>query len=403
MYYTRHNESANIFHMWTALMLLSVAVNRNCWMSLAYYNCYPNLYALFIGPSGVGKSSASSIGIELMMETSVCRNIYRDAITPPALLTYMSQSGSQVTFEMGGKMHTKTPLFVYAPELATLLSQRGSLKEMTSLLTELFNKQGDHEDTTLARTSIKIIKPIVSFLGCCPPGWVEEELPTATLRNGFLGRMCCVKANAKRFNNPEPRFTIDDLRLKEELKSDLEKISSVYGEMAFSDEAHEYWITWYNDQPLDFSNLDDSVEGFTARKPQFIQRIAMLLTLSGGNKKEIPLKNLIKAVEIIEECQVFNESLAIQEKVSQLAEYVVGAIARYQIRTNGPIPRATLMSHVSKKVNVKMLADIVEQLYTEGRIKVKDGKEYSVVKKTDLRRFEGTIRRKKEKKEEDEE
>lgn len=369
LYYTRHDESPEIFHLWTALTVLSVAVNRNCWMSRAYYNCYPNLYVLFVGPSGVGKSSASGIGVELMRETSVCQNVFRDAITPPALLAFMSLPGSVVTYEIDGKFYMKTPLFIFASELGNLLTQRGSVKELTSLLTELFNKQGDHEDTTNVRGVIKIVKPIVTFMGCCPPKWIEEELPTSTLRSGFLGRMLVARADGKRFHNPEPRFTKEDERLRASLQSDLERISSLYGEMVFDDKTHKEWEGWYKKQPLDLTHLDDEVEGFAARKPQFVQRLSMLLTISKSNERVVRIEEFRRAVEMVEQCQSFNETLAIQDKVSQLCEYVVGIIARHRIRTDrNTISRTELMQLVSRRMNAKMLSEVMDQLVLEGRI-----------------------------------
>ena len=117
--FTRHDEAPERFHRWTAIMVLSAAVNRNCWMDRGYYKTFPNLYILFVGPSGVGKSSSSGIGVELIRESTLKLNIYKDSITPPALIDFMSRA--VINMEVEGKVIQKTPLLLYASELGNLL------------------------------------------------------------------------------------------------------------------------------------------------------------------------------------------------------------------------------------------------------------------------------------------
>ena len=363
MHYTRHDESPERFHLWTAISVLSAAVNRNCWMTRGYYKCFPNTYILFIGPSGVGKSSSASIGFSLLQESNIPVHVYKDSITPPALLTFMS-SGNLFQ-EIDGRLIEKTPVLIFASELGNLISQRAGVRELTLLLTELFNKQGDHEDTTISRSKIIIKKPIISFLGCCFPMWIEEELPSSSLRSGFLGRMLVVNETKKRFSNPDVILDSEDKLLRQKLIDDLNVISTLYGEIKFTSDAHDMWVKWYNTLPTDLSNVELDVEGFTSRKAQFVQRVAMLRSISRGNDLLINSEDLLFGVSLINDCEKSLGKFGIKDKTYKNTELV---LRRISSRPGKRIAYKTLMTSTSKYMNKKMLEEALDQLRSSGII-----------------------------------
>lgn len=163
--FTRHEESPEMFHLWTGLTLLATIINRNVWMPRNYKKCYPNLYVLFTGPSGVGKSSAAEIGVNLLEEINKCPPIFRDSITTPALLSRMAEA--KVEEVRDGKTIIKTPILIYASELGNLLTPRTGVRELALLLTELFTKEGTHHDSTMGRGSVEVVNPNVTALLCC--------------------------------------------------------------------------------------------------------------------------------------------------------------------------------------------------------------------------------------------
>lgn len=368
IYFTRFHEAQEQFHKWTALTVLSSAVNRNCWMDAGYFKVFPNLYVLFIGPSGVGKSSSSGLGIELLQSTSLKLNIYKDSITSAALLKFMSESPIQMEIE--GKRVLKTPTLLYASELGNLLSLRTGAEELTLLLTELFNKTGDHEDRTNSRGNIKIVKPCLNFHGCCFPGWIDERLPSISLRSGFFGRMLTIRASSKRHHAPTTILGENDLILRDQLIADLEVVGALYGEMVWEKEAKVVWQKWYNSQPLDFEALSDhiEVEGFIARKPQFVQRLAMLSSISRKDSDLIiTIKDLEFALIMIKECEIVAKSLGVQTQDSRGMEALKRSIRKLCITKDTlEIDLRDVMMRVSKHMNKKKLMEYIEQLHLEG-------------------------------------
>lgn len=369
IHYTRFHEAQEQFHRWTALTVLSTAVNRNCWMDAGYHKVFPNLYVLFVGPSGVGKSSSSGVGIEILQSTSLKLNVYKDSITSAALLKYMSESA--IRMEIEGKVVHKTPTLLYASELGNLLSIRTGARELTLLLTELFNKSGDHEDRTNSRGNIKIVKPCLNFHGCCFPGWIDEELPSMSLRSGFFGRMLVVRADSLRHKEGgENRLTEEDVTLKEKLVEDLEIIGALYGQLVWSSAAKHEWLEWYKTQPMDFSNTSETieVEGFIARKAQFIQRLAMLSAVSRDNPKLIVTSaDLVFGRKLVKECEESARSLGTRSESFRNIERLKRDIQAICSKVGGKeIDLSSLMQRVSWYMDKKKLEEAIDQLHLEG-------------------------------------
>ncbi len=371
LHYTRYDESPESFHRWTALVMLSAAVNRNCWMERGYYRTFPNLYVLFVGPSGIGKSSSSGIGIELLKSTPLQVHIFKDFITPAALIEFMQHS--TVSVEIGGKLIHKTPVTIYASELGTLLNPRSGLKELVLLLTELFNKQGDHEDRTGKRGKVIIRRPNLTFLGCCIPEWLDEELISVGLRSGFFGRMLVIPGHSRRHSNANIRLSILDEALQKDLIADLEAIGSLYGEMQWTPEAQLEWDKWYGDLPIDLSTIEDTfeVKGFASRKAQFVQRLAMLscvskkdplATATKPHRLLVDIEDLNYGQKLVRQCEENTRNLKVKPIHVQVVEKLKLCILKLQKKKGDVIAIRDITMLVYRTIEKRALDDGIVQL-----------------------------------------
>lgn len=379
--FTRHHEAAEQFHLWTALSVLAAAVNRNCWMDGGYYRTFPNIYVLFIGPSGVGKSSSSGIGIDMLKSIpNLHVHIFKDFITPAGLIEFMQQS--LVSVDINGKIVHKTPVMVYASELGTLLNSRSGIRELTLLLTELFNKQGDHEDTTRGKGKVIIRRPNLTFHGCTFPEWLDEELSAISLRSGFFGRMFIVSSHQKRKLAPNISLDSKDLALQKDLMHDLELIGSLYGTMRWDDETQEAWDEWYAKLPKDFSEeADEAVEvkGFTARKGQFVQRLAMLSALSKRNNLIITMDDFDFALKQVDLREKESRKLSPRPSHVVLSEKIFAVLDRMRKRSGVnefTIRDVAMRSH--RFADSGTLEEILRHLCNIGAIEIK-GKKVKIV------------------------
>lgn len=366
LHFTRFEGSPENFHRWTALVVLSAAVNRNCWMEGGYYRTFPNLYVLFLGPSGVGKSSSSGIGIELLKATSAQVHIFKDFITPAALITFMQHATVRV--EIGDKLEYKTPVLIYASELGTLINPRSGVRELTFLLTEFFNKPGDHEDRTDKRGLVTIKKPNLTCLLCCFPEWVDEEFTAISLRSGFFGRMMVVTEFIRRGPNPTSSLSKTDQELREHLIADLEVINSLYGEMQWDSETQVAWDKWYSDLPRDLTDSDGGIEvrGFTSRKAQFVQRLAMLNSIAQRDSLLVTMKDFNFGLNLVAQCEHNTRNLRVKPIHLQVVEKLKRCILKLQEKKGDVVAIRDISMRVFKTVTKKELEDGLEQLISIG-------------------------------------
>ncbi len=364
MHFTRHHLAADEFHLWTALGVLSVAINRNRWMDGGYYKTYPNLYILFIGPSGVGKSSSSGIGLEILKDAKLQINIFSDFITAAALIDFMSLS--TVLTEIDGVIEVKTPVMVYASEIGTLINQRSSIRELTLILTEMFNKNTDYENRTKGGGKTLIRNPNMTFFACCFPEWINEELDSISLRSGFLGRILTISSYKKR-SRGDGKPTANDFELRKNLVHDLAIIANQYGEMVWSCEAKKALDKWTATLPLDLTS-DDTIEvqGFVSRKEQYVQRVAMLAAISRSTTNEISLTDFQFGMEMVEKCEVNARRLNVKPDYVVHLEKLRRNILRLKKKTKSNIislreisqQTHTIMSKVQREEGIAQLCSM---------------------------------------------
>jgi hypothetical protein len=348
-------------------------------MDAGYYKTFPNLYILFVGPSSVGKSSSAGIGIEILKEANINSNlqlsIYSDSLTAAAVVDCMSHA--TVTMELNGLITHKTPVMIYASEIGTLLSQRNSIKELTLLLTELFNKNTDYTSYTKGGGKTTIRNPNLTFFACCFPEWIDEELNSISLRSGFLGRILVINNYMKRHKGGMKKLSVNDETLREDLIHDLGIIGNLSfvgtpqrgsGEMVWSKEAKKAWDEWTDTLPLDLSS-DEAIEvqGFAGRKGQYAQRLAMLSSLSRGSTFEVSLEDFQFGLKLVNVCERNSKNLKVRPTHALYTDKMRGVILRlYKKKNKEEIPIRDIMPYVFRQMTKQEVDAAVEALCSIG-------------------------------------
>jgi hypothetical protein len=302
VHFTRHDEAPENYHKFTALAILSAAVNRNCWMDRGYTRIFPNLYILFVGPGGIGKSAASAIGIEVLRESGLKVGIFTEFLTPNHIIAFMHKS--TVRYKIGDKFMRKTPVLVYARDLGTQISEKIGVREVALLLAELFNKPGSTEEVTPKRDMESLHNPSLTFLAGCPQDWLELNVHKPYLRATLLGHMLIVKEDYARHRNSFTPFSKEDIRLREDLIHDLRIIGNLYGEVSWNDKVQKDWKKWYLRRDRLFeTDHSPEMNSFVNRRPEFAQRLAMLSSMSRDSSLIVIPEDLIFALETVELCE----------------------------------------------------------------------------------------------------
>jgi len=101
-------ESPVQYHLWSGVACISASLQRNIRLTNPFFNIYPNMYIVIVGPPGHGKTAAANVGVSMLKKAT---NVYfaSDRLTPEQLLEEM-QASTHLT-ERGGELFNQSPVF----------------------------------------------------------------------------------------------------------------------------------------------------------------------------------------------------------------------------------------------------------------------------------------------------
>jgi len=295
--YTKHSESPDLFHMWTAIGTLAGALRGKVWVDMGYFKWKPNFFIVLVAPPGVvSKSTTLNMGMELLRELESI-HFGPDSVTWQALTEAFIEA--QEAIKDVGPMSALT---VAASELGTFLDPRN--RELIDVLCDLWDGRNvPWKRRTKGEGIVEIRNPWLNFLSCTTPGWIEENFPEYAIKGGFTSRTLFVYADAKRNLVAYPgrhlaRYGRDFATLRRHLVNDLKKIATLSGEYFLTPEAFQWGEDWYAKHWEDGANQHlnrETYGGYLARKQTHIHKTAMILAASTSNDMIIRPSHLVQA------------------------------------------------------------------------------------------------------------
>src|SRR2546427_5847986 len=131
--FTAMFEPPPLFNKWSALMALSTAVGRKVWLLDGNLKTFPNLYIIFVGPSGVGKTTAMREIRPFIERTGI--RFSASKVNHPSQLIKDMPNGQMMDESMG----LITPYLVYAEEFPSFLGTAAYENGLISLITDLYD------------------------------------------------------------------------------------------------------------------------------------------------------------------------------------------------------------------------------------------------------------------------
>lgn len=330
--YTAGIEPPLRFNFWTAATILGAVISRNLYFSRGFYNVYPNLFTMLVAPSGkCRKTTAANIGINLVRPFT---HVMADKITPEQLAHRLSDRnvplvGAEETTNGNGTHNAQAMIF--APELAVFLGKQSYNDGLVELLTRLADAPDEWTYDTRSGGSVTMHNVCISLEGCSTPDWLADAIPATAFGGGFLGRIIfvvCMDSTRRFAFPPEP-----SKELKQRILQHLLRASHLKGEVTISDDAREWYETWYERNRLpDFTDLRTS--GYYERKQDHLIRVALLLLAAIPNS---PLVLTIETLKLADEIlSAIEPSMPLA--LSQIALSSAGRDAmriRDQLKQNG--------------------------------------------------------------------
>ncbi len=365
--FTEISEAPGSYHFWTAMTLLSIAVQRQAWFSKGIYRIYPNLYIVLVAPTGkCRKTGAIRTGEDIAHNLDYV-NIIADKTTPEALLeALMDGSAPKIKANPSGVGGQATPVdsmgFIRAKEMSTFLNKATYSNGMITILTDLFDCPDKFKYRTRTKQLVELDNVFITMIAATTPEWLATNLPEAAFEGGFMSRVIWVVKHWR--DRLRPLEDEPDASLMKELVVMLNYINRHHrGAMTFAPDAKTWYIKWYTSMALMASD-NEKMSGFHERLPDTVIKVAMLLQASEGQGDMILRLPYLKTAEKImrwTQERMYRAFEATElSRMGQLQRRVNSILDHY-----GEISRRDVLRKVAGRLDYKGQLEDVEAIMTE--------------------------------------
>lgn len=381
--YTKHTESAGIFHKWVAFSTIAGALQKKVWFNFGRIRLHPNLFVVFVAEPGIArKTQAINFGEEITAEVpAIIRSA--DAITPQALLEDLELARMEEQMPDGATFEHNS-LSIISGEFESFLGQRGDNQKMVVLLTDLFDcKHRPYRYRTKASGTNVISSVFLNLLAATTPDSLASALPAKAIGGGLTSRIMFVWADDKEQKVDVPELSEAILTMKQSLVSDLDVINRIAGGYNFTSTSRDWWRKWYNSfDERDPKRLckDPAFRGWYSRKPMFVLKLGMVLSASRRNTLTVTEEEFQEAIIHIEEVEKEMANAFVAVGKSEVAAEV--AIVARIIEQEKVIEEKYLLQRVWRDIDANKFDNVIQTLLKSGVVnrlftkKVKqDGKE----------------------------
>jgi hypothetical protein len=354
--FTEHQESPEIFHLWSAISTLASVVGRQVYFDRKFYKIYTNHYIVLVAKSAQCRKSVA-VGIaRSLLEQAGCVNISADRITNAGLWSFMGRLTEKTT---------RSVFLIWCDELGLFLSKEETHKGVITTLTRIYTCPNMVVNETKVSGVDYATNVCPNILAATTPSDLAEILPFGATAKGFTPRVHLVYAEA-----PRPRVAdiSKDVCLEAELVNDLQHISTLEGEFTWNDEAHSWWKNWYEKE---FKAPEvEALDGFYGRKHDFVIKLGMLVSLSQKDCLVLEKQDLTTALTLIDQMEAFMPSAYKHIEVAPTTAHF-DRICEQIKRKGGSATKSQLLHDNWNKFDAKELEAVMYSLESAMKVDIK--------------------------------
>lgn len=362
--YTELWEPPAIFNTWVGLLTLAAATQRRVWLEDANNRIYPNLFVVLVAPSGVGKTSAMREARGFIEAAISADHISPSKITGAKLLQRMS--AARMWDEDAGTM---SPYVIWAEELPSFLGPDSYKSGMIADLTTLYDCPDRWQKDTKNKGIDEIEAPYLCMLAGTTASGIFDVLPPGSVTQGFTARLIFVHATYNERRVVEKPYTANHVKLAQWLTNDIQIISKLKGPARFSDFARTLWTEYYLSRPYAQDEFADvRLQGYAARKPFYVKKIALLLSLAESDSLVVDAGHVERAFVLLNELD-----LTLRAVYEEIAPNIViqhyGRIVRKLSKSrNGTMAHSELLRTFSYTMDAQEFTKAMSSLIEMGLV-----------------------------------
>ncbi len=251
MLYLKDLESSVMFQKWGYYNAISNLLERRVWIhgTSPRYGMgrpiMPNMFLLFVGKPAVGKGQALGYSVRLCesvlnAEGKRFLNCSPDASTLAGMIKWLSESKKTIDIGEKDKYDYHSTAF-HVEEFGVLMTE--GARDLTNALNQFYDAQRFRKVTaTQGRFDMDNI--CVNMIACCTPDFLKDAFNLGLFKQGFMSRFIVVFAAEPRAYIDSYGETDEQVEIRNLLIAHATKVSQVYGELKFSEEAKKLRKEW---------------------------------------------------------------------------------------------------------------------------------------------------------------
>lgn len=307
--YARDNFCPEKFHLWTGISIISAALERKVSLSQGPIYHIPNLYIMLISHPGVGKSTASDRGVELLEEIKKNVNpalrVLPTQMTEPALLDLMKiidwvqvPGAKGTTFDLA-----QSAGFFYASEASSSALQN-TCGDFVAAMTALYDcPKHFRKKLKGEKHIIEIENACMNMLACSTFDYLRNLVNETSVMGGFASRVLYVINKERIVREPSWDETfVANVETKRKLIDDLTHINKLAGPMKASPEFKKKFLHWQPKFDRFLISLNSPrMESLYARKGTNLIKLSMILSVSESDSLILEGKHFDEAERLLED------------------------------------------------------------------------------------------------------
>lgn len=322
------------YHQWTALSLISGALERKVWINEGKITHYPNTFILLVGAPGVGKSTAITRGaaiIEKLKEENHRFKIFSGLMTQAGLCTEMNVLNS---FEYNRVPIRYSSGYYYASEASDSGLQNLS-GDFNATVTAMYDC-ADNYRKRLKAEDYNIPNPSLSLIAGSTFDFLKTLVNQNSVMGGLASRFVYVVSKERKLQSPlwGTETLKEDEITKKKLAEDLIKINQMVGPFTMQPVVLDIYNGWWETFAESYAKLNsEKIQSISTRKPTLLKKVCMLLSASERDDRVITETHITKAIGYVE--RVTNDNAFIISSAMMAGKTTQDATSQFILNTIG--------------------------------------------------------------------
>lgn len=309
-------ESPDVYIEYSFYSLISACLQRRLWLGDKDREIYPNLYIIFVGPPGTGKTVAAKANAKILQQFKRLKknkvDEYEDVIhvapdaTNMEALVYKLAQISDAFIPEDGVVRGHASLTFISEELGNLF--RKNHDDLIAFLCQGFDGD-DYKKETRHSGCDYIKKMCLNLLGSTTPAWLRDSIASTAIDQGLTARMIFINGGRPTKVNLIHTLSSSQIACLEYIREYCRTLTLINGRCSFTPEAYDYFNNWYVDfrSKLDKGivlNPDKRLENYYSRKRIHAMKLSMVIHFSDNHNLLIGKQSIEKSLNTLDRIEM---------------------------------------------------------------------------------------------------